>query len=165
MHSHLAVTYYKHNLHSMKKLFFTLLIACPGMAFCQNLPVQLNVQSLKAGNNLFIIQIEVQIKEGWYAFAKYDPVLGIEPFSVLLENQNILFPNNKETGDECKTIVVKDPLFGRNSFSVFTNKITLEKTVKVFDNIPFLVIKLEGFVSDNKQIVSVEITKEVKIKI
>jgi hypothetical protein len=148
----------------MKKIFLVLLVFFPGMAFCQNLPVQLNAQVLKTGNHLFIVRIEVHIKEGWHAFAISDPVLGIERCTILLENRNILFPDNSEAGSDCKTVLVKDAFFGGNSFRVFTNKITIEKTVEVIDTIPYLFIRLEGMVSDNKQIVPVEISKELNIK-
>jgi hypothetical protein len=164
MFGQLIIRYHKHNLTSMKKIFFVLLVFFPGIAFCQNLPVQLNARVLKTGNHLFTLRIEVQIKEGWHAFAISDPVLGIERCTILLENRNILFPDNSEAGSDCKTVLVKDAFFGGNSFRVFTNKITIEKTVEVIDTIPYLFIRLEGMVSDNKQIVPVEISKELNIK-
>jgi len=149
----------------MKKIFFSLLVVFPGMAFCQNLPVILNVQALKTGNHLFTFYIEVEIKEGWHAFAIGDPVLGIEPCTILIGNRNILVPDNNETGSDCKTILINDPLFRGKSFRVFTSKVAIEKTVEIDEGIPFILVKLEGLVSDNKQIVPVEIVKEVNIKI
>jgi hypothetical protein len=165
MFSQLIIRYHKHNLPSMKKIFFVLLVFFPGIAFCQNLPVQLNARVLKTGNHLFTLRIEVQIKEGWHAFAISDPVLGIEKCTILLENRNILFPDNSETGSDCKTVLIKDSLFGGKSFSVFINKIAIEKTVAIPDSLPFLLIKLEALVSDNIQIVPVEISREVNLKI
>lgn len=149
----------------MKKILFALLVFFPAMVFCQNLPVQLHVQSLKAGNHLFTLRIQVQIKEGWHVFAISDPVLGIERCRIFLENQNILLPDISETGSDCKTVLVKDSLFDSNYLRVFKNIITIEKTVEVIDTIPFLFVRLEGMVSDNKQIVPVEISKEVNIKL
>jgi len=147
----------------MKKILLILLAFIPYISFCQHLPIELNVQSFKTGNHIYTLHIEVLIEDGWHAFAFPDKASGIQPFKLLLENQNILFPNNPEDGGDCNTVLLKDSLFSGRSFLVYTKHIFIDKTVEVSARIPFLTLTLTGFVSNNKTIVPIGIAREVKI--
>jgi len=149
----------------MKKMLLILLVLIPGLGFSQDMPIQLNVERFRTGNNSCILYIHVNIDEGWHAFAFSDTALGIEPLTLLLENQNILFPTKMENENNCKTLLLKDPLFNGKSFRVYTKNLLIGTTIDITDKIPFITITLKGFASDNKKIVPIEITKEVKIGI
>lgn len=146
----------------MKKFYIILLGFIPLFAFCQK-PVKMNVQSFQTGISTYTFHIEIEIDDGWHAFAITDTALGIEPFTLSIDDQSILIPADCEEASN-KTLM-NDPLFNGKSFYVFTKKLSVEKIVEVNAHFHSVAISLRGFASNNKKIMPIDIIKEVEIKI
>lgn len=147
----------------MKQLFFILVILFPLLVFCQQMPAQMSVNTIKTGEHSYALRIEVLIGEGWHLFASADAATGIEPLTISLGNENIPILNDPIHQVDFRSVMIHEALFNNRLFSAYTGKIIIEKSIETDAHADAFTVILKGLACNGQKLLPIEIIKDVNL--
>src|SRR5437773_2599809 len=96
----------------MKCKFLSIALLISLITLGQESPVKWKISIKRTAEAHYMIQAEGQVSTGWHVYAEPDTVLGLEPVTLHLENENVVTDESKiPDGQSLIHLDFKDPLF------------------------------------------------------
>ena len=146
-------------------VFITLFVVlvCRG----QQGPVSFELKAEKTSEASYIIHITGIVAKGWHVYAAADTTLGLEPVSIIWDNENIVKDNSRIVLDKDGEIYLdfKDPVFENNWVKIYGDEIYLRQSINIKGVVPAsFKLTIKGFASNNKEFIPLEETKEIQLQ-
>jgi thiol:disulfide interchange protein len=146
-------------------LVLIILIACTTLA-AQQFPVQWKVNAELVSHGQYIIHINGKVAKGWHVYANTDIELGLEPVSIIWDNENIVKDENEKQVDKVGEFYLdyKDPVFNNKLLNVYGDEINLQEPVKINGSVPnSFTLTIKCFTSNDKEFQPIEEVKTVEL--